>query len=247
MYAEFEALEKAKEEEYGKLRELYEIEPDDAIALKIGEAMEKLKHTAAVTVEHVFARTAKWRQITSGYLIPDKLDPESKLQPEAVRLGKEKVGVLIEALEERDGKPTVIVVQANEEEAIVSEAIEKHFGVKPKILNGSVKGAETRHNMIADAANDLFFIVKEAVGCRGVDMKWTDCLIFYSHRPMTESYEQMLARNHRGGVKHTNITYVHILCKNTYDQKIMRILQNDLDLARELEKNWRAIFEVEDE
>jgi SNF2 family DNA or RNA helicase len=262
MYAEFEALEKAKEVEYEKLRELYETEPDDAVAAKIWAAMEKLKHTAAVTVEHVFARTAKWRQITSGYLIPDNTQETTtinvpggpiltvdttptKAQP--VRLGKEKIGALIEVLEERDGKPTVIVVQANEEEAIVAEAIEKHFHVTPKILNGSVKGAETRHNMIADAANDPFFIVKEAVGCRGVDMRFSDCMIFYSHRPMTESYTQMLARNHRGGVKHKSIIYVHILCKNTYDQKIMNILKNDLALEKEIERNWRALFEQEEE
>lgn len=256
MYAEFESLEREHEETYEKLRKLYEEESDDAKAAEIWDDMETLKRTAAVTAEHVFARAAKWKQITSGYIIPDNTPEETTIETLVVnttplkalpiRLGTEKVGVLLEVLEERDGKPTVIVVQADEEEAIVAEAIEKRYGVKPKILNGSVKGAERRHAMIAEAANDPFFIVKEAVGCRGVDMKWTDCIVFFSHRPMTEAYEQMLARNHRVGVKHESITYVHILCKNTYDMKIMSILKKDLDLAREIEKNWRALFQQED-
>ena len=96
--------------------------------------------------------------------------------------------------------------------------------------------------MIAAAANDPFFIVKEAVGCRGVDMRWTDCIVFYSHRPMTEAYEQMVSRSHRVGVKHSSINCIHILAKNTYDMKIMNILKKDLDLAREIERNWRALF-----
>ena len=139
MYAEFEALEREHEEAYAALKEQYETEPDDDRAAEIWDDMETLKRTAAITAEHVFARTAKWKQITSGYVIPD-LTPEATtialpgedvlttpIKAKPVRLGTEKLSALMEVLEERDGKPTVIVVQADEEETIISEALEKAF------------------------------------------------------------------------------------------------------------------------
>ena len=245
MFVEFEMLEQAHKDEYDRLSKAYENETDDATAAELYEQIKKLKSTKAVTAEHVFARTRKWQQITSGFIIPDSDDPKKKAEP--IRLGTEKIQELVEILEERDGAPTIIVVQLDEEEKIVAEAIEKHFGVTPKILNGSVKGGDKRHEMIEQALKEPFFIVKESVGCRGVDMRAADTTIFFSHRPMTEAFEQMISRSHRVGVKHKCITIIHILAKGTYDMKIMQILKSDLAQAKKLEDNWRELFTEVDE
>ncbi len=209
---------------------------DDLVEQTIAE----LDDQSTVSADHVFTSIRKLMQITGGFVYPDPDEDTPDIKPLPVHLGTEKLDVLMEILEERDS-PTVIVTQFDEEERIIAAAIRKRFGFTPKILNGSVQGAEARHKMIQAASEDLAFIVKERVGAKGVDMRFADMIVFFSHSYDTERYEQMLARNHRGG-QTKNITYIHLLCKNTIDMKIMRALERDLSLAASIEHDWRALF-----
>lgn len=246
MVAELKATE-VRSAEYKALKAQFEkLDEEDPEAQAIAERMEELKAEGPVTItaEHVFTRIQKLGQICSGFIYPDPTEVDERgrpIRPEAIRLGTEKLSVLMEVLENRAGEPTIIVTQMDEEEKIISEAVKKHFKFTPKILNGSVTGAEARHNMIAAAAKDPCFIVKQSVGARGVDMRWADMIIFFSHNYNTEFYEQMLARNHRGG-QTKPITYLHILARDTVDMKIMRALERDLNLARSIEHDWRELF-----
>lgn len=204
-----------------------------------------------VTATHIFSIIQKQLQIASGYVRPDQ-EPGSEEKPVPLRLHDEKVKQVIEILELREGKPTVLVVQTNEMEKMLVEAIEKNFTTtdgqgkeipfKPKVLNGKVKGAEARYNMVRDAAEDMCFIVKESVGCEGMDMRWADMMVFVEHRPNTDDYEQMCARNHRGG-QTMKITYVHILCFGTRDMWTMEILDNDKKMAEAIERNWKEMMQ----
>lgn len=194
-----------------------------------------------VTAMHIFTSIRKLIQITSGFVYPDVDDDEPEVTPAPVVLGKEKLDIVLDILDNRDS-PTVIVTQLDQEEVMLAAAIKKKFGYTPKILNGSVKKAEARYKMIASAAEDRAFIVKESVGAKGVDMCFADMIVFFSHTYDTEDYEQMMSRNHRG-VQTKNVTYMHILCKNTIDVKIMRSLERDLNLAASIERDWRQLFE----
>jgi len=193
-----------------------------------------------VSSDHIFTTIRKLAQITSGFVYPDVDENVPDIKPAPIRLGIEKVEVLMNILEERDA-PTVIITQFDEEERILVEAIRKKFGFIPKVLNGSVKGAEARHQMIEAAAEDLVFVMKESVGARGIDVKFADMMIFYSHSYNTEAYTQILSRNHRGG-QTKNITYIHLLCKNSIDMKVMKALEKDLSLAALIESDWRRLF-----
>lgn len=239
MYAEMEAIE-VRHVEYRKL--MAEVKDLDEESDEFIETMDKIEELrmegpVSITATHVFSRIQKLQQICNGYITADEEFGE-EWSKETIRLGHEKVDAVMEVLEMRDGEPTVIVVQWDEEEKILMEAIRKKFGIIPKILNGSVKGAKKRHDMIAEAANEPVFIVKESVAARGVDMRWTDMLIFYSHVYNTEFYEQMLSRNHRGG-QTKSITYVHILADAPSDKKVMTVLNSDLARAISIEKQWR--------
>jgi hypothetical protein len=249
MVAELEAIE-VRSIEYRDLKVQYEaMDEEDAIsgeAQAIAKRMEELESEGPVviTAEHVFSRIQKLTQVCSGFIYPDATEVDARgkpIRPEAIRLGHEKLYVLMEVLENRSGKPTVIVTQSDEEERIISEAVKKQLKFVPKILNGSVSGAETRHKMIAAAAADPCFIVKQSVGARGVDMRWADMIIFFSHNANTEFYEQMLCRNHRGG-QTKSVTYLHLLARDTRDMKTMRILTGDLALARSIESSWRELL-----
>lgn len=205
------------------------------------EAYAELEESGdTITANHIFTAMRKLMQVTSGFVIPDVDDPEAPI--EAVRLGKEKLAELMELLDTRGEGPVIIVTQANEEERIIAEALRKAYDFVPKVLNGSVKGAENRHRMIAEAANDRAFIVKESVGARGVDMRWADTTIFFSHSYNTSAYQQMLSRNHRGG-QEKSITYYHLLCRDTIDIAVWGALRRDLNLAASIERDWRKLFE----
>lgn len=226
-----------------KSRQIYDEITEENYAYLEGLEAEGVE----ITASHVFAVQRKQMQITSGFVYPDLIqegegDDARMVKPAPIRLGTEKISMLLDVLDTRD-YPTLIVVQMDEEEDIVSESLVREFKFKPKILNGSVKGAARRHEMIRMAAKegDPYFIVKEAVVARGVDLRAFDMTIFYSHTADTEDYEQMMSRNHRGG-QTRSITYMHLLCSNTVDMRIMRILKNDLDMARQVERDWRTLI-----
>lgn len=217
-----------------KVKRLY-----DTVTKEMYSELEEFEEAGqTITITHIFGVMRKQLQIASGFVIPDSEDPEEK--PVPVELHHMKVDEVIDILEQRGGKPTIIVTQSNFIEKMLVKAIEKNFNFTPKVLNGSVKGAEARHKMIAAAANDLAFIVKESVGCEGTDMKYADMTIWIEHGPNTSDYAQMMARNHRGG-QTKKITYVHIIARGTADKRVMKILNDDMDVAREIERNWRRL------
>lgn len=226
-----------------KARKVYDDITDEMVA----ELEELEEQGVIITASHVFSVIQKQQQICGGFIMPDPepLPPDAPpgtkiIRPAPIRLGTEKVEYLMDILDERDS-PTIIVVHYDEEEAIVSEAIRKKFGFNPKVLNGRVKGAKARDEMRRAAADDLAFVVKECVAAKGIDLRYADMTIFYSHSYDTEDYEQMLDRNHRGG-QTKSITYIHMLYKDSSDMKIMRALERDLSLARQIERNWREVL-----
>lgn len=192
-----------------------------------------------VTAKHIFSIMRKQLQIAAGHIMPDADDPDVK--PEPIDLHDCKIKVVLDILELREGKPTILVTQSDHMEVRLAAAIKKKFDYTPKILNGSVKGAEARHKMTADAGKDGSFIVKESVGAMALDMQYADMTIFVEHSANTSNYEQIRSRNHRGE-QDKKITYIHILAKGTADMRVMKILEGDLDVARQLEKNWRALL-----
>lgn len=216
-----------------KIKRLY-----DTLSKEMYSELEEFEAEGqTITITHVFGVMRKQLQIASGFVLAD---PEPNEKPDPIELHLVKINETLDILEERGGKPTILVTQSNYVEKMLHREIKKRFGHDTKILNGAVKGAEARHKLIASASKDMAFIVKESVGCEGTDMKYADMTIFVEHGPNTSDYAQMLARNHRGG-QTKKITYVHILAKGTADTRVMKILDNDMDVAREIERNWRKL------
>jgi SNF2 family DNA or RNA helicase len=208
--------------------------------------LEELERSGqTVTAAHIFTVMLKQAQLASGFLVTDpELDTSTGkwTKRDVVYVGHDKDDEIIETLREREGEPTVIVTQFDAEEKSLIERIEKEFGFTPKVLNGSVKGSKARYELSRAASQDPAYIVKESVGCRGIDLRWATMTIWKSHSSRTENYDQMLKRNQRGGQTKL-ILYRHMIAKDTIDQKIFNSLNSDLDLASRIEDNWRRLFE----
>ena len=202
-----------------------------------------------VTIEHVFAVMRKQQQITAGFIVPDppEDDPERTMEP--TPLGTEKIDTMLEELEKywvdppSKPSPVVVVVTGNYEQAQVVKAIEKRFRFTPKVLDGAVKGAQKRHDMIAAAKHDPVFVLKAQVGAESIDCQWAEAFILMSKTPNTVQYEQLLARMLRG--ERTRGTYIHIVAERTVDERIEEILRGDLDLARKVGRDWRSAIVVD--
>ena len=64
-------------------------------------------------------------------------------------------------------------------------------------------------------------------------------MIFFSLDYSMSNYEQCRARIHRAGQKYP-CTYIHIIAKNTVDEKIIQALKNKANLAKSLIDDWRS-------
>lgn len=218
-----------------KVRKVYDEVTDELFS----ELEEFEANGGTVSVNHIFAVMRKQMQITAGFI---KMDPtEEKPEGSILELHDLKIQEVLRYMDLRAGEPTLVVTQSDYEEKMLARAIWKHMKFRAKILNGSVHGSEARHKLVRAASKDPVFIVKEAVAARSVDMQFADMTIFYSHNPHTINYEQILSRNHRGTQK-KSISYVHLLCKNTVDTRIMKILERDLAVAAGMDKHWRTLL-----
>lgn len=218
-----------------KVRKVYDQVTDELYS----ELEDFEANGGTVSVNHIFAVMRKQMQITAGFI---KLDPTEEVPEGAIlELHDLKIQEVLHYMDIRAGEPTLVVTQSDYEEKMLARAVWKHMKFRPKILNGSVHGSEARHKLTRSASKDPIFIVKEAVAAKSIDMQFADMTIFYSHNPHTINYEQILSRNHRGTQK-KNITYVHLLCKNTVDTRVMRILERDLAVAAGMDKHWRTLL-----
>ena len=55
------------------------------------------------------------------------------------------------------------------------------------------------------------------------------------------NYSQALARLHRIGQK-SNVNHIHLIAKDTIDEKIMSALERKEDIAKGVVDNWRKYF-----
>jgi SNF2 family DNA or RNA helicase len=238
--AEREKADKKIEKIRRRIREDISLSAFEKDALE-GECQELRENSRFATSTHVFALMQKQAQIASGFITPDAISPDDAR--EVIYVGDEKLMELKRILKEREGQPTLIVVQWNAEAVAVVDMVTKEFKFKPKLLDGSVKGAQKRLQLIADASKDICLVVKESVACKGVDILYANMTVFYSHRYDTIDYDQMLKRNHRGE-QTMHINYTHLIAKQTVDPKILAGLNRDLDLAAQIEKDWRALIDA---
>ena len=78
----------------------------------------------------------------------------------------------------------------------------------------------------------------------GLTLTASDTAVFYSLSYNFADYEQAKARIHRIGQKNT-CTYIHLIAKNTIDEKVMEALSKKKNIADLVVDNWRSLFQKE--
>ena len=75
----------------------------------------------------------------------------------------------------------------------------------------------------------------------GLTLTAASVAVFYSFDFSYANYEQSRARIHRIG-QNEKCLYIHLVAKNTVDEKIMNALKHKGDIAKLMVDNWRTLL-----
>lgn len=85
------------------------------------------------------------------------------------------------------------------------------------------------------------FVAQIQTAGLGITLTAADTSVFYSLDFNYANYSQALARLHRIGQKN-NVTHIHLIAKDTIDEKIIASLGKKEDIAKTVVDDWRKYF-----
>lgn len=201
----------------------------------VKESVAELSDEEVVIAPNVLSRLLRLSQMTGGYL---RVDEQTTL------VSKAKMGLLEETLDDliEAGKKVVVFARFIPEIEAIVKMLEKK-----KVAHGLIYGAtpmDARGEMVesfqTDPAAKVFVAQIQTAGL-GITLHAADTAIFYSLDYSYANYDQCRARIHRIGQKN-NCTYIHLVARNTVDEKVLSALAQKRDLADQVVDNWRELL-----
>lgn len=117
--------------------------------------------------------------------------------------------------------------------------------IKYSMIRGDVKDRAGEVDKFQNDDTYKVFIGQLQTTGMGLTLTAADTAVFYSLSYNFADYEQAKARIHRIGQKN-NCTYIHLIAKNTIDEKVMDALSKKKNIADLVVDNWRSLFNVEE-
>ena len=190
-----------------------------------------------ITASNILAKLLRLSQITGGYIAL-----EAGARADCVSEAKFKLlfELLTDLLEV--GKKIIIFVRFRPEIKAIRKELEAR-DIKYSLIDGSVKIPD-RGNVVETFQKDpecKIFIAQIQTGGLGITLTAADTAIFYSLSYSYADYDQDKARNHRIG-QTKKVTYIHLIAKDTVDEKVLRALKKKKNIADEIIDNWRDFF-----
>ena len=174
-----------------------------------------------ITASNALARLLRLQQITSGF---GKLESGYELE-----VDHGKYDALCEILDDLDpSEPVVVFCRFRRDLAQIEEAA-VHGNRDCYELSGSFNElAEWK----ASSGGDVLAVQIQAGGV-GIDLSRSAYCVYYSLGFSLGDYEQSLARLHRPG-QTRSVTYLHLVAKNTVDERVYAALQKRADVIEEI-------------
>ena len=201
----------------------------------VRESVAELSEENIVMAPNVLSRLLRLSQMTGGYL---RVDEQTTL------VSKAKMGLLEETLDDliEAGKKVVVFARFVPEIEAIVKTLEKK-----KVAHGLIYGAtpmDARGEMVESFQTDpavKVFVAQIQTAGLGITLHAADTAIFYSLDYSYANYDQCRARIHRIGQKN-NCTYIHLVARNTVDEKVLSALAQKKDLADQVVDNWRELL-----
>ena len=195
----------------------------------------ELSTDAEVTAKNILTQLLRLSQCTGGFIRDDKT-----AQPQDVSTAKlEALEDIIDSCLEEDKKVVVFARFVPEIEAIKAMLEKKKVGYR--LIYGATKDrAEQVKNFQEDASVKVFVGQLQTTGM-GLTLTAASVAVFYSLDFSYANYEQSRARIHRIG-QTEKCLYIHLVAKNTVDEKIMNALKHKGDIAKLMVDDWRTLL-----
>ena len=178
-----------------------------------------------MTAASVLTQMIRLHQITCGHVKTDDGEVRS--------LKNNRIKELIQVLQESDGKVIIWAVYRHDIQTIEKE-IAKEYGRKTVASYYGDTKDDIRQSIVddfMDRDSDLrFFIGNPKTGGYGLTLTCSHTVVYYSNDYSLEVRMQSEDRAHRIGQK-DKVTYIDLIAEGTIDEKIVKALNNKIDLA----------------
>lgn len=207
-----------------------QVEKESYAELSVGE----------IVTTNVLTKLLRLSQITGGYI-------KDEFNEIAEQVSIAKLNALEEIIEEciDAGKKLVVFARFIPEiDAIVK--LLKRYGIKYSLIRGDVKDRAYEVDKFQNDIETKVFVGQLQTTGMGLTLTSADTAVFYSLSYNYADYEQAKARIHRIGQKN-NCTYIHLIAKNTIDEKVIDALSKKKNIAELVVDNWKSLFNRENE
>jgi SNF2 family DNA or RNA helicase len=180
-----------------------------------------------IHVKNALMETQKLMQISSGFVYRE--DGEDRATE---FLGDEKISVIVELLEETPGKAVVFTNYTAEGDFVEKELRAKGFTLTRLLASDNPADRDKKQVDFADPKGPRIFLSDVRIGGVGLNLQEANMAIFHSLPFSLELRVQAEDRVHRkGSEKHSKVTIIDILAKDTIDESIYGALRDKRDLA----------------
>lgn len=186
-----------------------------------------------VTAPNVLTRLLRLSQLTGGFLGNDE---NAAVQ----QISSAKLSAMEDILESAvaEGQKLVIIARFLPEIRAICKELDGR-GLRYACITGEV---QDRAAQVAQFQNDPdvpVFVGQIATAGLGLTLTAASTMVFYSLDYSMSNYEQAKARIHRVGQRNP-CTYIHLIAKDTVDEKVLTALRNKADLAKALVDDCRC-------
>jgi SNF2 family DNA or RNA helicase len=206
---------------------------------KIYEQMKKhalaMLNGKVTTTVTVLTQLMRLQQITCGHFVADDGTTQE--------VKNNRMQELLDVLEQTEGKSIIWCHWQKDAKSII-EQIEKEYGPGSVVDYYGLTPQDERQDNIRKFQSDpkcRFLVGTPSTGGYGITLTAANTVIYYSNGYDLEKRLQSEDRAHRIGQKE-NVTYIDIICEDTVDEKIVKSLQDKVNIASEVLgeelRNW---------
>lgn len=213
-----------------------ELEPSALTAYK---QLERESYTelekGEVIVRNVLTKLLRLSQVTGGFVKYEDSDSTYNISNAKLKVLEEIIDECIEA-----NKKLVIFARFIAEIDAIEKLL-KHKGIGYSLIKGDVKDRADQVDKFQKDNDIKIFVGQIQTTGMGLTLTAADTAVFYSFDYNFSNYEQAKARIHRIGQRNT-CTYIHLLCKQTIDEKVLDALKKKKSIADLVVDNWKSLF-----